>query len=235
MGTSHRIPKQGSALPVLNSLFFLLFTLLSPLLNVAALTTERAMRSTFTSRIRSKSISAVPPPQSSSDYSQDLARIAHRVLYRSPLPSKGGHTVYVLNAAAFPDTHEVDYDALLPYVLARLPGEDELLSGTEYEVVFFAGGGDGSATRKSGRPSWAWFIQAYNVLSRAMRKRIKRLYIVHEKSWVRVLVEMFSTIVSPKFRKKVVHGTDAIIIISKVLVLTIGSFHAKCSGITFAY
>ncbi|KAL9097189.1 MAG: hypothetical protein Q9165_000616 [Trypethelium subeluteriae] len=163
------------------------------------------MRSTFASRIRNKSISAVPPPQSSSDYSQDLARIARRILYRSPLPSKAGYAIYLLNAAAFPDTNEVDYDALLPYVLARLPGEDELISGTEYEVVFFAGGGEGSATRKSGRPSWAWFIQAYNVLSRAMRKRIQRLYIVHEKSWVRVLVEMFSTVVSPKFRKKVVH------------------------------
>ncbi|KAI9688464.1 MAG: hypothetical protein M1822_001413 [Bathelium mastoideum] len=163
------------------------------------------MRSTLASRIRNRSISAVPPPQSSSDYSQDLARSARRILYRSPLPSQAGFTIFILNAAAFPDTHDVDYDALLPYVLARLPGEDELISGTEYEVVFFAGGGEGSATRKSGRPSWAWFIQAYNVLSRAMRKRIRRLYIVHEKSWVRVLVEMFSTIVSPKFRKKVVH------------------------------
>ena len=208
MGTLNWNAKGRVVYLALNT-FLSLLTFVSPFLSLAALTTERAMRSTFASRIRSKSISAVPPPQSSSDYSQDLASIARRILYRSPLPSKAGHTIYILNAAAFPDTREVDYDAVLPYVLARLPEEDELLGGTEYEVVFFAGGGEGAAAKKSGRPSWAWFIQAYNVLSRAMRKRIQRLYIVHEKSWVRVLVEMFSTVVSPKFRKKVVHGTDS--------------------------
>jgi Rho GTPase-activating protein 1 len=192
-----------SPLPISITILILIATIL-PVLNRAAL--ARTMRATFASKLRSSSLSAVPPPQASSDYDQDLARIARRILYRSPLPSREGYPIFLLNAAAFPDTHDVDYDALLPYVLARLPQEDELLNGTEYEVVFFAGGGDGTATRKSSRPSWAWFIQAYNVLSRAMRKRIQRLYIVHEKSWVRVLVEMFSTIVSPKFRKKVVHS-----------------------------
>lgn len=38
-----------------------------------------------------------------------------------------------------------------------------------------------------------------------MRKRLQKLYIVHEKAWVRVLVEVFSTIVSPKFRRKIHH------------------------------
>lgn len=113
----------------------------------------------------------------------------------------------MLNAAAFPDSQEADYDALLPYVLARLPGEDELINGREYEVVFLAGGNPESATsQRKSRPGWGWFVQAYHVLSRAMRKRLQKLYIVHERSWVRVLVEMFSTIVSPKFRRKIVHG-----------------------------
>ena len=39
-----------------------------------------------------------------------------------------------------------------------------------------------------------------------MRKRLRKMYIVHEKNWIRILIEMFSTVVSPKFRKKVVHG-----------------------------
>jgi len=123
------------------------------------------------------------------------------------LPSQDGLPIYILNAAALPDADEVDYDSLLPYVLARLPGEEELLSGTDYEVIFFAGGGaDGATTSRKSRPGWGWFIQAYHVLSRAMRKRLQKLYIVHERSWVRILVEMFSTIVSPKFRRKIVHG-----------------------------
>lgn len=137
--------------------------------------------------------------------------MAASILYRSPITSKDGRPIYILNAAALPDTREADFDALLPYVLARLPGEEELLRGSDYEVIFFAGGGsDGATAAKKNRPGWGWFIQAYHVLSRAMRKRLQKLYIVHERSWVRILVEMFSTIVSPKFRRKIVHGKISI-------------------------
>ncbi|KAI5266796.1 hypothetical protein E4T47_08176 [Aureobasidium subglaciale] len=157
-------------------------------------------------RLRSTSLSAVPPPQHSSDYIHDYAETAASILYRSPLPSESGLPVYILNAAAFPDAFEVDYDALLPYVLARLPGEEELIAGEEYEVVFFAGGQPESATsEKKNGPGMGWYLQAYHVLSRAVRKRLQKLYVVHERSWVRVLIEVFGTIVSPKFRKKIVH------------------------------
>ncbi|KAF2127240.1 hypothetical protein P153DRAFT_358858 [Dothidotthia symphoricarpi CBS 119687] len=159
-------------------------------------------------RFRSSSLSAVPPPRQSSEYSVDLAKAAGSILFRSPLPSKEGRPVFILNAAALPDSNEADYDSLLPYVLARLPEEDDLLKGFEYEVVFFAGDGDGSATSKKRMPGWGWFLQAYHVLSRAMRKRLQRLYIVHEKAWVRILTEIFSTIVSPKFRRKIYHITN---------------------------
>lgn len=157
-------------------------------------------------RLRSSSLSTVPPPQHSSDYSTDYATTAASILYRSPLPSESGLPIYILNAAAFPDAFEVDYDSLLPYVLARLPGEEELIAGEDYEVVFFAGGQPDSATseKKSG-PGMGWYLQAYHVLSRAIRKRLQKLYVVHERSWVRVLIEVFGTFVSPKFRKKIVH------------------------------
>ncbi|KAF3052416.1 hypothetical protein E8E11_004580 [Didymella keratinophila] len=166
------------------------------------------MRAHLANRLRSSSLSAVPPPRQSSDYSVDLARAAASILYRSPIPSKEGRPVFILNAAALPDTHDTDFDQLLPYVLARLPEEDDLLKGYEYEVVFFAGDGDGSVTSKKHRPGWGWFLQAYHVLSRAMRKRLQRLYIVHEKAWVRILTEIFSTIVSPKFRRKIYHASN---------------------------
>ncbi|KAF2035528.1 hypothetical protein EK21DRAFT_96750 [Setomelanomma holmii] len=164
------------------------------------------MRAKVANRLRSSSLSAVPPPRQSSDYSTAMAKAATSILYRSPLPSKEGRPVFILNAAAMPDTHETDFDSLLPYVLARLPEEDDLLKGYEYEVVFFAGDGDTGATTKKHRPGWGWFLQAYHVLSRAMRKRLQKLYIVHEKAWVRILTEIFSTIVSPKFRRKIYHG-----------------------------
>lgn len=157
-------------------------------------------------RQRSGSLSTVPPARTSSDFLPELASTAASIVYKSPLPAPSGLPLYIVNAAALPDTFEVDYDGLLPYVLARLPGEDELLGGTEYEVVFFAGGQpDGATKAKKHGPGMGWYLQAYHVLSRAMRKRLKQLYIVHPRSWVRVLISVFSTVVSPKFRRKILH------------------------------
>lgn len=159
-----------------------------------------------THRSRSNSLTVVPPAESSRDYNPELAAVAASILFRSPQPSRSGRPFYILNAAAFPDAGEVDYDSLLSYVLARLPGEDELLSGTEYEVVFFAGGQpDGPTNEKRQGPGMGWYLQAYHVLSRATRKKLERLYIVHPRTWVRVLIGVFGTIVSPKFRRKIVH------------------------------
>ncbi|KAK3673738.1 hypothetical protein LTR78_006291 [Recurvomyces mirabilis] len=167
---------------------------------LAAAATRRAGRS------RSTSLSAVPPSESSHDYVPELAAIAASILYRSPLPSREGRPIFVLNAAAFPDAWEVDYDSLLSYVLARLPGEEELISGTEYEIVFFAGGQpEGATSEKKQGPGMGWYLQAYHVLSRATRKKLQKLYIVHPRTWVRVLVGVFGTIVSPKFRRKIMH------------------------------
>lgn len=175
-----------------------------------AIAAMSGVRAHIANRLRSSSqsqnLSAVPPRPESQDYSPELARHAASILFQSPIPSKDNRPVYILNAAALPDSHEENFDQLLPYVLARLPEEDDLVKGFEYEVVFFAGDSDGSATSKKHRPGWGWFLQAYHVLSRAMRKRLQKLYIVHEKAWVRILTEIFSTIVSPKFRRKIIHG-----------------------------
>ncbi|KAI9676786.1 MAG: hypothetical protein M1829_002881 [Trizodia sp. TS-e1964] len=146
----------------------------------------------------------LPPPRSSPEYSTRLATIAAHIIYRSPLPSPAGLPIYVLDAAALPDFKGVDYDALLPYVLGRLPDEEELILGKGYEILFFAGGAGDGVTKK-GRPGWGWFAQAYHVLTRTMRKRLQKLYICHSKTWVRVLIGMFSTIVSPKFSKKIMY------------------------------
>ncbi|PVH93876.1 hypothetical protein DM02DRAFT_540626 [Periconia macrospinosa] len=165
------------------------------------------LRAHLAGRLRSSSLSAVPPPPESAEWSPDLARHAASILFRTPILSKEQRPIYILNAAALPDTKEENFDSLLPYVIARLPEEDDLVKGFEYEVIFFAGDSDGSPTNKKNRPGWGWFLQAYNVLTRAMRKRLQKLYIVHEKAWVRILTEVFSTIVSPKFRRKIIHAS----------------------------
>lgn len=156
-------------------------------------------------RSRSASLSTVPPAETSEDYDSVLATTAASILYKSPLPSQAGRAIYILNAAAFPDATDSDYDKLLSYVLARLPSEEELISGTEYEIVFFAGGQEGATTEKRVGPGVGWYLHSYNALSRATRKKLQQLYIVHPRTWVRVLVGIFGAIVSPKFRRKIVH------------------------------
>lgn len=162
-------------------------------------------------RTRSNSLTTVIPDENDEDFHPELAACAASILYLSPDPSPEGRPIYILNAAAFPDTFEVDYDSLLAYVLARLPGEEELLSGAEYEIVFFAGGTPDSASSSDSKkqtPSSGWYLQAYHVLSRATRKKLQKLYIVHPRTWVRVLINIFGTIVSPKVRRKIVHATS---------------------------
>ena len=166
------------------------------------------MRSQIVNRLRSNStpLNSVPPASTSDDYSIILANLAARIIYRSPLPSQSDLPVFILNGAALPDAKTTDYNALLPYVLSRLPDDEELIGGLGYEVVFFAGSGGNAATQtKKGRPSWQWFMQAYHVLTRAKRKRLQKLYIVHDRNFIRVLLEFFASVISPKFRKKLVH------------------------------
>ncbi|KAF6238099.1 hypothetical protein HO173_003733 [Letharia columbiana] len=165
------------------------------------------MRSQIVNRLRSNStpLNSVPPASTSNDYSTDLANLAARIIYRSPLPSQNDLPVFILNGGAFPDAKTTDYDVLLPYVLSRLPDDEELIGGHGYEVVFFAGiGGNATKQTKKAKPSWQWFMQAYHMLTRAKRKRLQKLYIVHDKNFIRLLIEFFASVVSPKFRKKVI-------------------------------
>jgi Rho GTPase-activating protein 1 len=194
-------------------------------------------------RSRSTSLSSVPPAKTSGEYDRGLATLAASIIYKSPLPSQAGLPIYIVNAAAFPDAYEVDYNALLPYVLARLPEEDELISGTEYEIIFFAGGQpDGATTEKKQGPGVGWYLQAYQVLSRATRKKLQKLYIVHPRTWVRVLVNVFGTVVSPKFRRKIINvntltGLAMLIPIERLMIPPVVYLHDRklCPDIDVPY
>lgn len=194
-------------------------------------------------RSRSGSLSSVPPAKTSGDFDRGLATLAASIIYKSPLPSQAGLPIYIVNAAAFPDAYEVDYNALLPYVLARLPEEDELISGTEYEIIFFAGGQpDGATTEKKQGPGVGWYLQAYQVLSRATRKKLQKLYIVHPRTWVRVLVNVFGTVVSPKFRRKIINvntltGLAMLVPIERLMIPPVVYLHDRklCPDIDVPY
>ncbi|CAZ79350.1 unnamed protein product [Tuber melanosporum] len=159
---------------------------------------------------------AKAPEEGDPKYDHALAGLAAKILYRAGACPVSGGPLLVLCAASFPDTRQVDYNELLPYVLSILPGDDELgeeSDGGGYSVVFFAGGGSANVGGKEGgvnagkgnRPSWAWTLQAYHLLGRALKKRIRKLWVVHERAWVRVILEVMAGVVSVKFREKVVH------------------------------
>ncbi|KAL9605011.1 MAG: hypothetical protein Q9219_000199 [cf. Caloplaca sp. 3 TL-2023] len=147
-----------------------------------------------------------PPPPSSPHYSPSLATLASKILYRNPLPSSTSNLpLYILNAVAFPSTRSTSYDDLTPYILARLPHEDDLIAGLQYEIIFFANTSeDDKGKGKKKMPGWQWLVQTYGLLSRVLRKRLRRLWIVDAERWVRVFVEGLLVMTSGKGRRKVV-------------------------------
>lgn len=109
------------------------------------------------------------PPLHDPAYNHELAALAQRILFRSGTCPVSGGPLLLLCATAFPDANEVDYDALLPYVLANLPGDDEL-GGMEdggakggYSVVFFAGADSGNRKERR-QPTWHWTLKAYGLV-----------------------------------------------------------------------
>ncbi|KAL8711562.1 MAG: hypothetical protein Q9220_003972 [cf. Caloplaca sp. 1 TL-2023] len=153
-----------------------------------------------------------PPPPSSPHYSPALAKLASRILCPNPLPSHTSNLpLYILNAAAFPDSRDTSYDDLVTYILARLPNDDSLIAGLQYEVLFFAKAEDElgkGKERKRKLPGWQWCVQTYQLLSRVLRKRLHRLWIVGAESWIRVLVEGILMMGGGKGRRKVVFVRD---------------------------
>jgi Rho GTPase-activating protein 1 len=110
-------------------------------------------------------------------YDPALAALAGSILYRSGYDHESGGPLLILCAASFPDAKQVDYNKLLPYVLSIIPSDDELgpeEQGGSYSVVFFSGGGGmpgtggtnngGASVSQGNRPSWAWTLQAYNLV-----------------------------------------------------------------------
>ncbi|KAK7205176.1 Rho GTPase activation protein, partial [Myxozyma melibiosi] len=137
--------------------------------------------------------SSASTTSSSYNFSEiELRTIVDRILYPTSVEDPVTRTpLFILNSTALPSPRDVSYNLLLPHLL-------EVVARVDYSIVFFAGGA-------RHRPSWAWMIHTYSALDRDLRKRLKRLYIVHENWWVRTIMEMVAGAVSGKFRKKAVH------------------------------
>lgn len=92
-----------------------------------------------------------------------------------------------------PDPTLLDNDTLLELIIDKL---DEFVEN-DYTVVFFA-------SSAAHQPGWSWLRKAYNRLGRKYKKNLKNVYIVHPSKWIKLLMSVFTAIVSPKFHRKLV-------------------------------
>lgn len=127
-------------------------------------------------------------------YTQDeLEILSKRIVYRSETFDPATRLpLVIMNSTAFPKAPE-DYTSQL---MAKLIN---LLPNDSYVLVFFACGAPN-------KPSWSWISKIYNMLDRQVKKRVGKVYVVHESWWVRAVTEMFRGIVSSKFKNKITHG-----------------------------
>ncbi|ANB13371.1 Ecm25p [Sugiyamaella lignohabitans] len=99
--------------------------------------------------------------------------------------------IVVIDSTELPAPSSEVYSLLVPAIMAKLPS-------TNYALLFFACGAPN-------KPSWSWVAKAYSMLDHDFKKRVKKVYVVHESWWVRAITEMLRGVVSTKFKKKVVH------------------------------
>lgn len=124
-------------------------------------------------------------PVSASDYCCRVSRTGKIPIYALSLPNV-----------------ECDYDELLPDILKIIDSSHDTRSHNspplEYQLLLFCAGG-------RHRPSWPWLIHAFSSLEKRFKKGLRKLYLVHEKSWVRVCMQLLENVVSPKFGRKIFH------------------------------
>lgn len=123
----------------------------------------------------------------------DLEILSKRIIFRSQTFDPATRLpLVVMNSTAFPKSPD-DYT---PELMDKLI---QLLPDDSYALVFFACGAPN-------KPSWSWVSKIYNMLDRQVKKRVGKVYVVHESWWVRAVTEMFRGVISHKFKKKIIHG-----------------------------
>lgn len=94
------------------------------------------------------------------------------------------------------DKHAIEavYERILSAIDVAL---DESGDG-RYDLLVFCG-------LPSPQVPWSWAVRAFKRMPRRYRKQIAALYLVHERTWVRVLLQLTERLVSRKFQRKVHH------------------------------
>ncbi|PVV04159.1 hypothetical protein BB560_001347 [Smittium megazygosporum] len=118
------------------------------------------------------------------------------LLYQAGIDCEGT-PILVFTETFLPDPEVISHDQLFLIFKKKL----NFFVKNDYILVYFA-------NNKVKEPSFPWLLNAYNELERKFKKNIKRMFIVHPSSWTRMVLNFFSTIISPKFYSKLYYAEN---------------------------
>lgn len=143
-----------------------------------------------------KKVSNDKDDSSSNDISNDVPtdpkRVASKIVYQTDtVDPQTRLPIVVIDSSALPEPSSKSHAILFPHLVNNLPN-------TPFVLVFFACGAPQ-------RPSWSWATKTYAMIERDVKKRVRKVYVVHESWWVRAVTEMLGGFISTKFKAKIHH------------------------------
>lgn len=121
-----------------------------------------------------------------------LRRVAAKIVYQTDsIDPVTRLPIVVIDSSALPEPSSKSHTQLFPYLVQNLPN-------APFVLVFFACGAPQ-------RPSWSWATKTYAMIERDVKKRVRKVYVVHESWWVRAVTEMLGGFISAKFKAKIHH------------------------------
>lgn len=139
---------------------------------------------------------AVPTPKSDGlgddSVPDDPQKLARKIVYETDtVDPQTRLPIVVIDSSSLPEPSSKSHSVLFPYLVNNLPK-------TPFVLVFFACGAPQ-------RPSWSWATKTYAMIERDVKKRVRKVYVVHESWWVRAVTEMLGGFISTKFKAKIHH------------------------------
>ncbi|XP_017774968.1 PREDICTED: rho GTPase-activating protein 1-like isoform X1 [Nicrophorus vespilloides] len=104
-----------------------------------------------------------------------------------------GRKIIVVYACKLPQVNKIDHQKFLEYLIYTLDKYVE----QDYSLVYFHYG-----LNSRNKPSIRWLWQAYRAFDRKYKKNLKALYMVHPTSFLKIILQMFTPVISVKFGKK---------------------------------
>ncbi|BFZ54363.1 hypothetical protein PYCC9005_001397 [Savitreella phatthalungensis] len=114
--------------------------------------------------------------------------------------SEGQRPLLILTLAAMPDPEFTAPDLLVEEAIHIIEEATQHTDDRRYDLIVFCAG----VSRES-RPSLAWIVRAFKHIPRRYKKSIARLYLVHQRTWIRVATQVLEHLVSAKFHRKIHH------------------------------